>query len=58
MVRCTKCRFLFEAETPGLLPNCRQCGRATVAVATIGPQDVPPAQPTLKFVVAKETGAG
>ncbi len=54
MVRCTKCRFLFEAPTPGLLPDCRQCGGATVAVTEIRPpDDVPAAQPTMKFAVIK-----
>ena len=59
MVRCTKCRFLFEPETPGLLPECAQCGGATVMVVKIQPADVPPAQPTMKFAAVKsERAAG
>jgi len=57
MVRCTKCRFLFEAMTPGLLPDCRQCGGATVFVVKIEPADAPPAQPTMKFAVIKADAA-
>jgi predicted nucleic acid-binding Zn-ribbon protein len=57
MVRCTKCRFLFEAATPGLLPDCRQCGGATVMVVKIEPADAPPAQPTMKFAVIKTQSA-
>jgi hypothetical protein len=55
MVRCTKCRFLFEPPTPGLLPECRQCGGATIAVLKIEPSDdlLPPAQPTFKFAAVK-----
>ena len=53
MVRCTKCRFLFEAATPGLLPDCRQCGGATVMVVKIEPADAPPAQPTMKFAAIR-----
>ena len=57
MVRCTKCRFLFESPTLGLLPECPQCGGATVAVLKIEPSDeLPPAQPTIKIPVVK-TGA-
>jgi len=45
---------LFEPVTIGLLPECRQCGGATVAVHEIVPMEptLPPAQPTLKFPVA------
>jgi predicted nucleic acid-binding Zn-ribbon protein len=57
MVRCTKCRFLFEAETPGLLPQCRQCGGETVGVIEIAPSDVPAAQPTMKLAIVKSAGA-
>jgi hypothetical protein len=57
MVRCTKCRFLFEAATPGLLPECGQCGGATVMVLEIAPADAPPAQPTMKFAVIKSGDA-
>jgi predicted nucleic acid-binding Zn-ribbon protein len=53
MVRCTDCRFLFEAATPGLLPDCPQCGAVTMAILEIKPQDAPPAQPTMKFEAAK-----
>ena len=56
MVRCTKCRFLFEPETVGLLPDCRQCGGATVMVDKIEPADVPPAMPTMKFAIIKADG--
>ncbi|HEX9104136.1 MAG TPA: hypothetical protein VF997_18115 [Polyangia bacterium] len=56
MVRCAKCRFLFEWETPGLLPACRQCGGATVLVGAIEPEEAPPALPTLKFAVIKADG--
>ena len=49
MVRCTKCRFLFEPTTVGLLPACVQCGGVTMAIVKIEPADVPPAQPTMKF---------
>lgn len=57
MVRCMKCRFLFEATTPGLLPECRQCGGATVLVVKIAPADAPAAQPTMKFAAIKPDGA-
>jgi predicted nucleic acid-binding Zn-ribbon protein len=56
MVRCTKCRFLFESATAGLLPSCRQCGGTTTPVLKIEPAELtpPPSQPTLKLsVVAK-----
>ena len=53
MVRCLKCRFLFEAATVGLLPDCVQCGGSTTMVLKIEPSDVPPAQPTMKFGVIK-----
>ena len=53
MVRCTKCRFLFEPHTRGLLPDCPQCNGATVLVLTIEPSEPPPATPTLKFVAVK-----
>ncbi|MDB4970980.1 MAG: hypothetical protein JWN44_6669 [Myxococcales bacterium] len=51
MVRCLKCKFLFEGSTAGLLPDCRQCGGATVPVHKIEPAELtpPPGQPTLKF---------
>lgn len=53
-----KCRFLFEPETPGLLPDCRQCGGATVMVANIEAADeTPAAMPTMKFAVIKADGA-
>ncbi len=55
MARCTKCRFLFESPTLGLLPDCPQCGGASTAVTAIAPQDVPPAPQTLKFAVIKTT---
>jgi hypothetical protein len=58
MVRCTKCRFLFEAATVGLLPACRQCGGATVMVVKIEPAEPPPAQPTMKFAVIKDDVGG
>jgi predicted nucleic acid-binding Zn-ribbon protein len=58
MVRCTKCRFLFESATIGLLPDCRQCGGATVMVVKIEAADAPPAQPTMKFAVVKANPAG
>lgn len=57
MVRCTKCRFLFEAATRGLLPPCPQCDGETVMVLTIAPADAPPAQPTMKFSVIKADSA-
>ena len=57
MVRCTKCRFLFEAAVPGLLPECRQCGGATMMVLRIEPADAPTAQPTMKFVAIKGDAA-
>jgi hypothetical protein len=52
-----KCRFLFESETVGLLPDCRQCGGATVMVLKIEAADVPPAQPTMKFAVIKDAAS-
>ena len=58
MVRCTKCRFLFEAPVRGLLPECRQCGGDTMPVLEIKAQDAPPAQPTMKFAVVKANPAG
>jgi hypothetical protein len=49
-VRCPNCRFIFDAGTPGLLPACRQCGGATVAVLKIAPApDFEVATPTRKF---------
>jgi len=53
MVRCTKCRFLFEPPTPGLLPDCPQCNGVTMPILEIRPQDAPAAQPTMKFEAAK-----
>jgi phage FluMu protein Com len=53
MVRCTKCRFLLEAATPGLLPKCPQCGGDTVAVEQIEPTDAPPAPQTQKLHVVR-----
>ncbi|HEY1586101.1 MAG TPA: hypothetical protein VGH63_10475 [Polyangia bacterium] len=53
MARCTKCRFLVEARTRGLLPDCPQCGGITVAVTAIEPQEAPSAPQTLKFIVAR-----
>ncbi|MCU1279513.1 MAG: hypothetical protein JWM53_3059 [bacterium] len=56
MVRCTRCRFLFEPPTPGLLPDCRQCGGVTMTVLKIEPNEsdeLPPAQPTYKFFTIK-----
>ncbi|MCU1279687.1 MAG: hypothetical protein JWM53_3233 [bacterium] len=58
MVRCTKCRFLFEAPTPGLLPDCRQCGGPTTGVDKIEPADAPAAQPTMKIPTIKQSAAG
>ena len=53
MVRCTKCRFLFESDTPGALPECRQCGGATVGVVKIAPAGTPTAQPTMKIAIIR-----
>ena len=53
MVRCTKCRFLFESDTPGALPECRQCGGATVGVVKIAPAGTPTAQPTMKIGIIR-----
>ena len=55
MVRCTKCRFLFESDAAGLAPECRQCGGATVGVVKIEPAEVPSAQPTMKIATIKAT---
>jgi predicted nucleic acid-binding Zn-ribbon protein len=58
MVRCTSCRFLFESPTLGLLPDCPQCGGATVAVQKIEPsEELPPAQATIKIPVIKTRAA-
>lgn len=57
MVRCTKCRFLFEPDTPGLLPDCRQCGGVTMMVVKIEAAEVPAAMPTMKFAAIKAGGA-
>ncbi len=57
MVRCTNCRFLFEPSTRYQMPECRQCGGATVPVLQIGPADAPAAQPTMKFAIVKADGA-
>jgi len=57
MVRCTRCRFLFEPDTRHLLPECPQCGRATVPVLQIAPAETPSAQPTMKFAVLKADSA-
>ena len=49
-----KCRFLFEARTPGLLPDCPQCGEAAMPVLNIAPSDdIQAAQPTIKFAALK-----
>lgn len=56
MVRCTRCRFLFEPETRGLLPDCRQCGGVTMLVAKIEPAEAPPAMPTMKLAIVKTDG--
>ena len=56
MVRCTRCRFLFEPEIPGLLPDCRQCGGVTMMVVKIEPADAPPAMPTMKLAIVKTDG--
>ena len=58
MVRCTSCRFLFEAGTPGLLPDCPQCGGTPTPVIEIAPADAPSAPATMKFTVIKTDGAG
>jgi len=53
MARCTKCRFRFELRTVGLLPDCPQCGGATVAIAVshVEPEEAPAAQPTQKLQI-------
>lgn len=59
MVRCTRCRFLFESMTPGLLPACVQCGGDTMLVIGMSPspegdsEDSWPPQPTAKFRITK-----
>jgi hypothetical protein len=55
MVRCARCHFSFEPETPGLLPPCRQCGGATTAVHKVeaAPDEEFPPQPTRKFAIIK-----
>ncbi|HEY2743044.1 MAG TPA: Zn-ribbon containing protein [Polyangia bacterium] len=53
MARCTKCRFLFESPTRGLLPDCPQCGGSTMLVVTIEPSEPPPAMPTMKFLAVR-----
>jgi hypothetical protein len=53
-----KCRFLFEAPTPGLLPDCPQCGDATMPVLNIAPSDeIQAAQPTIKFPAIRTDSA-
>jgi hypothetical protein len=51
MVRCTRCRFLFEAPLADPLPPCVQCGGHTAPVFKIEPlHDPAPRGPrTLKF---------
>ena len=54
MVRCSRCRFLFEAATHGLLPACAQCGGATVPVLKIEPAQEPAPSPrTMKFATVR-----
>ncbi|HWE27876.1 MAG TPA: hypothetical protein VHB97_07730 [Polyangia bacterium] len=58
-MRCAKCRFLFEAATPGLLPQCAQCGGATVAVIELEPFGTEASSPpTLKFEVVRTDSGG
>ena len=57
MVRCTKCRFLFEPDAGDALPECRQCGGATIGVLAIEPSEVPAAQPTMKIAIIKADAA-
>ncbi len=56
MVRCARCRLLFEAPTPGLLPACPQCGGTSAEMPVIEPAaepDVWGAEPTQKLAVVK-----
>ena len=54
MARCTNCRFLFEPTTLGLLPDCPQCGGATIAVLNIQASDgLQAAQPRIKLAAVK-----
>ncbi len=56
MVRCARCRLLFEAPTPGLLPACPQCGGTSAEMPVIEPAaepDVWGAEPTQKLAIAK-----
>jgi len=56
MVRCTRCRFLFEPETPGLLPPCRQCGAETALLSSpVVSPEVDAREPTLEFAPLPQT---
>jgi hypothetical protein len=58
MVRCARCRFLFEPRGRGLLPPCLQCGGATAPVLAIEPSlscDAPD-EPTLELPLAHDGG--
>jgi Zn finger protein HypA/HybF involved in hydrogenase expression len=57
MVRCTRCRFSFEPEVPGLLPPCRQCGGETVHLGdgTRAAADIDAREPTLEFAPISQT---
>jgi predicted nucleic acid-binding Zn-ribbon protein len=54
MVRCTRCHFLFEPATRGLLPPCGQCGGVTMLVLKIEEfGEEPSASPTMKLPVVR-----
>jgi hypothetical protein len=55
MVRCTRCRFIFEPEIPGLLPPCRQCGAETVLLTRMAPPELDASEPTLEFAPLPQT---
>lgn len=54
MLRCPRCRLLYEAPTPGLLPPCPQCGGAPMMLIRIEPTQVEADAPTtIKFATEK-----
>ncbi len=56
MVRCGRCRLLFEAPTPGLLPACPQCGGSSAQLLVIEPTPAPDVwgtEPTQKLAIVK-----
>lgn len=58
MLRCARCRLVFEPSTPGL-PPCPQCGGAAALLLRIEPtRDESDAPTTLKFRTERRDATG